>query len=171
MLSARDRSASGRAVVGAGRLCDPGYTAMVPTCPAKPGRSPLAGLSQFVDPRFMSPTNRLLGGGLILLGGLIAAAAVLGPFVLDVIHYRTSPTTLNQIIGGDAAALLVVAQASIAVGLLALRGHPAAQPSWLPWPATCTDHCYIDPHPCRHRERADIGASLSGDQRTTTPTP
>ena len=71
-------------------------------------------------------SGRGLAAGLILLGLVVAAAALLGPFVADVIHYRTSDTTLNQIIGGDAAGLVVVAPFAIAVGLLALRGHPAA---------------------------------------------
>jgi hypothetical protein len=64
--------------------------------------------------------GRWLGVGLILLGTGIAAAAVLGPLVLGVLVYRTSPTTLHQIAGGDAA-LCVVAPATVAVGLLALR--------------------------------------------------
>lgn len=71
-------------------------------------------------------TTRWLGGGLILLGLAVATCALLGPLVTDVIRYRTSHTTLNQISGGDAAALFVVAPVSIAVGLLALRGHRAA---------------------------------------------
>jgi hypothetical protein len=72
------------------------------------------------------PGRRLLGTGLILLGAAVAAVAVLGPLVSGVLRYRTSPTSLNQIIGGDAAALAVVAPAAVAVGVLALRGHPAA---------------------------------------------
>lgn len=71
-------------------------------------------------------TNRWLGGGLIVLGGVIAAGAVLGPLVTGVIRYRTSDTTLNQVMGGDAAALVVVAPLCVLVGVLALRGHPAA---------------------------------------------
>jgi hypothetical protein len=69
---------------------------------------------------------RWLGLGMIMLGAVIAASALLGPFVLDVIHYRTSDTTLNQVIGGDAAALLIIAPVCVLVGMLALRGHPAA---------------------------------------------
>ena len=71
-------------------------------------------------------TNRLLGIGLIALGAAIATAALLGPLVLNVLSYRTSPTTLNQIVGSDAAALIVVAPVSVLIGLLALRGHRAA---------------------------------------------
>lgn len=70
--------------------------------------------------------RRLLGAGLILLGGAVAGAAVLGPLALGVLRYRTSPTTLNQIVGGDAAMLAVVAPLAVLVGVLAVRGHPAA---------------------------------------------
>ncbi|GIM89975.1 hypothetical protein [Paractinoplanes toevensis] len=56
----------------------------------------------------------------------MATVAVLGPLVSGVLRYRTSPTSLNQIIGGDAAVLVVVAPVTVAVGVLAWRGHPAA---------------------------------------------
>lgn len=71
-------------------------------------------------------TSRGLGFGLIALSAVIAATAVLGPFVLGLIRYHTSDTMLNQVIGGDAAALVVVAPVCLAIGMLALRGHPAA---------------------------------------------
>jgi hypothetical protein len=70
--------------------------------------------------------DRLLGVGLVLLGAAIAVVAVLGPLVFDLLRYRTSATSMNQIIGGDAAVLMVVAPVSIAVGVLAIRRHPAA---------------------------------------------
>lgn len=71
-------------------------------------------------------TNRLLGAGLVSLGGLVVVYAVLGPLVLDVIHFRTTTSGLNQIRGGDLAALVVVAPVCMAVGWLAWRGHRAA---------------------------------------------
>jgi len=71
-------------------------------------------------------TNRLLGAGLVSLGGLITLYAVLGSLVLDVIHFRTSASGLNQIRGGDLAALIVVVPVCMTVGRLAWRGHPAA---------------------------------------------
>ena len=74
----------------------------------------------------MNRRDRLLGLGLILLGAAVAVVAVLGPLVFDVLRYRTSATSMNQIIGGDAAALLVVVPVSVVVGALAIRGHPAA---------------------------------------------
>lgn len=74
-----------------------------------------------------APTrSRWIGAGLVALGVGVAAAAVLGPLVLDLLVYRTSPTTLHQIVGGDAAALVLVAPVCVLVGVLALRGHPAA---------------------------------------------
>lgn len=82
--------------------------------------------SQTEKPATVRAGSRLLGGGLILLGTAVAAVAVLGPLVSGVLRYRTSPTSLNQIIGGDAATLAVVAPATVAVGVLALRGHRAA---------------------------------------------
>jgi hypothetical protein len=71
-------------------------------------------------------TNRILAAGLTSLGGLIIVYAILGPLVLDVIHFRTSTSGLNQIRGGDLAALLVVAPACLAVAWLAWREHRAA---------------------------------------------
>jgi len=70
--------------------------------------------------------TRLLGIGTLVLGTAVATVAVLGPLVLNVLRYRTSPTSLNQIIGADAAALTVVVPVTILAGVLALRGHPAA---------------------------------------------
>ena len=71
-------------------------------------------------------TNRLLGAGLFGLAGLIVAYAVLGPLILDVIHFRTSVSGLNQVRGGDLAALVAVVPACVAVGVLAWRDHRAA---------------------------------------------
>ncbi len=71
-------------------------------------------------------SHRWFGVGLLLLGSVIAARSLSGPLVTGAIRYRTSATTLNQITGGDAAALLIVAPICLAVGVLALRGHPAA---------------------------------------------
>jgi hypothetical protein len=74
----------------------------------------------------MDQGNRALAGGLALLGGLVVIYAVLGPLVLDAIHFRTSASGLNQIRGGDLAALTVVAPSCFAIAWLAWRGHPAA---------------------------------------------
>ena len=71
---------------------------------------------------------RALGIILILLALGMAAAAVLGPLVLGWMSYRTSSTTLNQLEGGDAAVLFVVAPLTLVVAVLGLRGHRAAPP-------------------------------------------
>ena len=68
----------------------------------------------------------MLAGGLACLGGLVVVYAVLGPLVLDVIHFRTTASGLNQVRGGDLAALVVVAPTCFVVAWLAWRGHPAA---------------------------------------------
>jgi hypothetical protein len=69
--------------------------------------------------------HRPLGVALLGLGVAVAATAVLGPLVLGVIRYRTSDTTLNQIMGGDVASLAVVAPFAVVAGVLVLRRHPA----------------------------------------------
>jgi hypothetical protein len=70
--------------------------------------------------------NRLLGAGLFTLAGLIVGYAVLGPLILDVIHFRTSASGLSQVRGGDLAALVVVVPVCVGVGVLAWRDHRAA---------------------------------------------
>jgi hypothetical protein len=71
-------------------------------------------------------SHHLLGVGLFALGTLVVGYAVLGPLALNVIHFRTSTSGLNQIRGGDLAALAVAAPVCVVVGGLAWRGHPAA---------------------------------------------
>ncbi len=70
--------------------------------------------------------DRVLAAALASLGGLVVAYAVLGPLVLGAIHFRTSASGLNQIRGGDLAALVFVAPSCVAIAWLAWRGHPAA---------------------------------------------
>jgi hypothetical protein len=69
--------------------------------------------------------RRPLGLSSIVLGCVVATTALLGPWGFGVIRYRTSPTTLNQVVGGDAAAFVVVAPIAIIAGILVLRRHPA----------------------------------------------
>jgi hypothetical protein len=71
----------------------------------------------------LSKTSRWLGTALVVLGGAVAACAVLGPLLLEVIAYRTSATSLNQIIGADAAALFVVVPVTFAAAWLVLTGR------------------------------------------------
>ena len=74
----------------------------------------------------MRSRNRLLGAGLLVLAAAVATVAALGPLVFGVLRYRISASSLNQIIGGDAAALTVVVPVTVVIGVLAIRGHPAA---------------------------------------------
>lgn len=71
-------------------------------------------------------TDRLLASGLWALGALITTYAVLGPLLLGVIVFRTSDSGLDQVRGGDLAALVVVVPWCLVAGALAWRGHPAA---------------------------------------------
>jgi hypothetical protein len=70
--------------------------------------------------------RRFLGWGSIALGIGIAAHAVLGPLVLGVLVHRAEPSTVSQIVGGDAAALVVIAPVAVLAGILSLRGHRGA---------------------------------------------
>ncbi len=73
-------------------------------------------------------TQRLIGVGLIGLGAGIAANAILGPLALRVIHFHNSVSGIDQLIGGEAVSLVVVAPLSVAAGALWMRGHKAAAP-------------------------------------------
>ena len=75
----------------------------------------------------MTPRRRTtswLSAVLVALAVTIAAASLLGPVGVGVMRYRTSPTTLNQLVGSDAAALVVVAPLTLVVAGLAARRHP-----------------------------------------------
>jgi len=95
-----------------------------------PHRLLLAVPHQAEQPAAVRTESRLLGAGLIPLGTAVTAVAVLGPLVSGVLRYRTSPTSLNQIIGGDAAALAALAPRRTAreVEERVLHGHAAS-----PW--------------------------------------
>lgn len=70
--------------------------------------------------------NCVLGGALVVLGFGIGTCALLGPLALDVLVYRTSPTSEKQIVGADAVGLLLVAPISVAAGRRVLAGRPGA---------------------------------------------
>ncbi|MEV0900237.1 hypothetical protein [Actinoplanes sp. NPDC049802] len=55
------------------------------------------------------------------LGAGIALTALLGPLVSDLMRYRTSPTTLNQLLGSDAAGLFVIAPLAVVAAVLVFR--------------------------------------------------
>jgi hypothetical protein len=73
-----------------------------------------------------SNQRRWFGSGMIFLGLGVATSALLGPLMLGVIEYHASQGAIDQLTGGDAAALFLVAPVSIVAGILALRGHRAA---------------------------------------------
>ena len=66
------------------------------------------------------------GIGLIALGAGVAASAVLGPLVLNVVKLRTSEAIGRQFMGGELVSLTLVAPVSIAAGILWLRRHRLA---------------------------------------------
>jgi|tagenome__1003787_1003787.scaffolds.fasta_scaffold20896798_2 hypothetical protein len=70
----------------------------------------------------------LLAVVLALLALGMAVSSILGPLGFGLLQYRTSPTTLNQLEGSDAAVLLAVVPATILTAVLAVRRHPAAPP-------------------------------------------
>jgi hypothetical protein len=63
---------------------------------------------------------------LVAEGGLAATGALLGPLGLDVLHYRTSASGLDQIRGTDLTALTLMTPLCGWVATLARDGHPAA---------------------------------------------
>ena len=85
-----------------------------PDAPARP-RSNVASPSR----------RRWLAIGLIVLGLGVAASSLLGPAWFAVIDYHASDGALRQVVGGDFAALFLVAPVSVLAGILTLRGHPA----------------------------------------------
>lgn len=66
-----------------------------------------------------------LAVGLFVLGAGAALVALLGPLAGDIIRYHASEGAVNQIIGGDAAGLLLVAPVSFLAGILVWRGNTA----------------------------------------------
>src|SRR3954454_17181126 len=72
--------------------------------------------------------SRLLPWAVAALATTIAAASLVGPLVLGWMTYRTSPTTLNQLLGSDAAALFVVAPLGLVAAMLVSHRHPAGPP-------------------------------------------
>jgi hypothetical protein len=79
-----------------------------------------------IHPKESPPrTYRHVAVATALLAAGLAANAVLGPFVLDAIRYRVSHDMLNQVVGGDAAMLLVAVPVAVFAGILLWRGHRA----------------------------------------------
>ncbi|WP_159829293.1 hypothetical protein [Arthrobacter sp. 9AX] len=57
----------------------------------------------------------------------MAAASLVGPLGFGFMQYRTSDTTINQLLGSDAAALFVVFPATILAAALVFRDQPAGR--------------------------------------------
>lgn len=68
--------------------------------------------------RFLAPV--LLG---LALG--MATTSLVGPVGWGLLRYRTSPTTLNQLVGADTAALFLIAPLAVVAAVLTARGHRA----------------------------------------------
>lgn len=66
-----------------------------------------------------------LAAGLVALAAGVAAISVLGPLLLGALEYRTSEAVESQVLGGDAAALVVVAPVALVAAWLVWRRHPA----------------------------------------------
>lgn len=73
--------------------------------------------------RVVRPRDEALGIALLLLGGGAAAVALLGPLALGVLRYHVSAGAVDQVAGGDAAGLVLVAPAALAAGWLVLTGR------------------------------------------------
>lgn len=73
-----------------------------------------------------SPSQRVFGLGLVVLGAALALNTALGPLGTEVIAYPITGTLLNQTIGLEAVTISLVVPLALAAGLLALRGHEAA---------------------------------------------
>jgi hypothetical protein len=88
--------------------------------------SSTAGARQPEAARQRPGSDRGLATLLFAQGALVAATATVGPLGLDLLHYRTSASGLDQIRGSDVAALILVTPYCAWVGRLAWRGHPGA---------------------------------------------
>lgn len=62
--------------------------------------------------------------GLAVIAGGLAAVALLGPFGSALIEYRVTPTLRDQVIGLDAASLLVVVPLALGAAWMVTRGRP-----------------------------------------------
>ena len=67
-----------------------------------------------------------LGIGLIAVGAGLAVNSLVGPLITGRMVYPVTNTMLNQTLALDGFSLVVVVPLSLVVGILALRGHPAA---------------------------------------------
>src|SRR5688500_5903974 len=97
-----------------------------PRGPAPPSRHGPQRSNSPTRPSERDVPYRLLVPVMVLLALGMAITSLAGPLVLGLMEYRTSSTTLSQLLGSDAATLLVIAPLALVTALLARRGHPAA---------------------------------------------
>ena len=71
-------------------------------------------------------TERFVGALVVVLGVVVALVALLGPLVTGTLTYHVSPSAADQVRGGDAVALALVAPVSVLAGVLLLRGVAGA---------------------------------------------
>ncbi len=78
-------------------------------------------------PPSAAPDHRpmLLATVVATLGAAMAVTSLVGPLGLGLMRYRTSPTTLNQLLGSDTAALFAVAPLAVVAAVLVARRHVA----------------------------------------------
>ncbi len=69
--------------------------------------------------------EQLLAGALLALATGVATTSLLGPLVLGWVDYHVVGDVENQVIGGDLAALILVAPICVSSGALVLRGRKA----------------------------------------------
>lgn len=67
---------------------------------------------------------RWLSLALVVLAIGLGTSSILGPVGLGLMRYRTSPTTLNQLVGADLATLFLLVPLTIAAAVLTARRHP-----------------------------------------------
>ena len=79
-----------------------------------------------IDTHRTGHAARWMCPALVALAVGVALAALLGPLTGGPIRYHVSVDALNQVIGGDLVAVVLVAPVSLFAALLAWRGHRAA---------------------------------------------
>lgn len=84
-----------------------------------------AGLAAVKGRRRQGTMARALALVLVALGLGMAASSLMGPLGFGFMQYRTSETTVNQLVGSDAAALFVVFPATVLAAALVFRDHAA----------------------------------------------
>jgi hypothetical protein len=75
--------------------------------------------------RIMATERRAVAAAVTVLGVLLAVNALLGPLAFEVIEYRYGESMINQAIGLDAVALVVVFPLAVVAGVLTRRRHVA----------------------------------------------